>query len=151
MLRALCGRVVLAAVLAAGTGCSSFMRLPDGFLRLGDKDDFQAVTGDDARLWAREFYDPNTASLGFWAQALQHEFVHQRGYEVVAVGDIASKRRTAGVWIECATHVGGERVGYLIGLWVDGNFIRVVEFVAREDVFAARVDAVRQTFSTVRW
>jgi hypothetical protein len=144
-------RAVAVVALALCAACSVSMRLPDDYLRLEDREDLQAITGDDARIWAREFYDANAAPLAFWAQALEHDFVQQRGYEVIAKGSIAGRRRAAGSWIECAAAVGGERVGYLIGIWVDGNWIRVVEFAARSEVFAARVDAVRQMLPTVRW
>ena len=39
------------------------------------------MTGDDARVWVRRFQDPNGADLAFWAEALEHDFVDQRGYD----------------------------------------------------------------------
>ncbi|MBL9078456.1 MAG: hypothetical protein JNL08_13185 [Planctomycetes bacterium] len=141
--------VLLGCLSAAGCGIS--MRLPQDFLRLETDGDLRAVTGDDGRIWARVFHDDNTASLAFWSQALEHDLVDQRGYERIARGEFDGRRGAAGVWLECAANVRGERVGYLIALWVDGNDVRTVEFAARADVFAERIEAVRAALPTVRW
>lgn len=140
------------AVLALLTSaCATSMRLPKDFLLLEHCDDLRAVTGDDARIWARELEDENEAPLAFWAAAVEHDLVEQRGYELVAKGEIEGKRSAAGVWLECAVNVRGERIGYLLGLWVRGHEVRVVEFTARAEVFAARVDDVKKALPTVRW
>ena len=145
-------RAALLVVLASfAAGCSVSMQLPKDFLELRDGDELQAVTGDDARLWARVFEVDHAASLAFWSEAVEHDFVHQRGYEVVGRGAIEGKRSAAGVWWECAANVRGERIGYLLALWVAGDEVRVVEFAARAEVFAARLDAVKQALPSVRW
>lgn len=141
--------LVILALLAAA--CSVSMRLPKDFLRLEGRPDLQAVTGDDARIWVREFEDDNEASLAFWAAAVEHDLGKERGYELIAKGEIEGKRGAAGVWFEFAANVRGERIGYLLGLWVDGHDVRVVEFAARAEVFAARVDEVKKALPTVRW
>jgi hypothetical protein len=141
----------LAVLALFAQACSISMRLPKDFLRLEHRGDLQAVTGDDARIWAREFEDENEAPLPFWAAAVEHDLVQQRGYELIAKGDIEGKRGTGGVWLECAANVRGERIGYLLALWVRGHEVRVVEFTARAEVFAARVDEVKQALPTVRW
>lgn len=113
-------------------------------------EDFRAVTGDDARVWLRRFRDPNGADLEFWVQALQHDFVQQRGYELIGDGDVRDADGRRGHWFECATNVDGERVGYLIALWAEDGDVVVVEFGARGAVFEARVDEVRRALRTVR-
>ncbi len=145
------GAALAALALFAGA-CSISMRLPKDFLRLESRGhDLQAVTGDDARIWAREFRDANEAPLSFWAAAIEHDLVQQRGYELVAKGEVEGKRGAGGVWLECAANVRGERIGYLIGLWVHGREVRVLEFTARAEVFAARIDEVKKALPTVRW
>lgn len=150
-MRALLRPTVVALLSMAAASCGITMRLPQDFLRLEDRGDLQAVTGDDARLWAREFSDPNEAPLAFWAAAVEHDLVQQRGYELVGKGEVEGRRGAAGIWLECAANVDGDRIGYLLALWVHGRDIRVVEFAARAEVFAARVDEVRKALPTVRW
>ncbi len=144
---ALRGALLLLSLLAGA--CATPIHLPKDFLELTDRSDFQAVTGDDARIWIRELTDPNEASLDFWATALEHDFTKQRGYELVKKGDVKAHGAT-GRWFECAANVRGERIGYLVALWVSGHDLTVVEFAARAEVFAARVEAVRTALKTVR-
>lgn len=139
---------VLAFALMAA--CAAPIRLPGEFLVLGDSDEFRAVTGDDARVWIREFEDPNAAALSFWTTALEHDFVQQRGYDLVGKGDVKNRSGETGAWFECGANVGGERIGYLVAIWVRGRVVQVVEFAARADVFAARVESVRAALTTVR-
>lgn len=131
-------------------GCATQIDLPKDFLQLSDGVQFQAVTGDDARVWIRDFEDPDAASREFWAQAVEYDFVQQRGYELIAKGEVKNRSGAAGDWFECAANVGGERVGYLVAVWVSGTKIKVVEFAARDEVWKARVESVRAALRTVR-
>lgn len=142
--------VLLLATAVLGGACATPIQLPKDFLRLEDRGDFQAVTGDDARVWVREFEDPNEASLTFWAAAVEHDFTQQRGYDLVSKGTVKNKKGREGAWFECAANVRGERIGYLVAIWVRGNDVHVVEFAARAEVFAARVESVRAALETVR-
>jgi hypothetical protein len=144
---------VRAALLLAGAllaSCAATMELPKDFLRLKDGGDFRAVTSDDARVWIREFDDENEGPLAFWAETLEHEFTQQRGYELVGKGDAQNAENRPGRWFECTANVRGDRVGYLVAIWVDGETITVLEFAARTEVFAARVESVRTALRTVR-
>ncbi|MCC7063548.1 MAG: hypothetical protein IT456_12140 [Planctomycetes bacterium] len=130
--------------------CATQMDLPKDFLQLSESEQFRAVTGDDARVWIREFEDENAASREFWAQAVEYDFVQQRGYELIAKGEVKNRSGVAGDWFECATNVGGARYGYLVAIWVSGTNIKVVEFTARDEVWKARVESVRAALRTVR-
>ncbi len=146
-----CSHVVALLVTAlAASGCTTPIRLPKDFLELKSSGDFRAVTGDDARVWVREFEDPNSASLAFWSTALEHEFTQQRGYDLVGKGAVKNRDGEDGAWFECATNVEGRRVGYLCAVWVDGGEVQVVEFAADAEIFAARVEGVRTALKTVR-
>jgi hypothetical protein len=125
------------------------MDLPKDFLELEGRSDFQAVTADDARVWIRQFSDRNEAPLAFWVGVLEHEFTHKRGYELVKKGDVNASLGT-GNWFECVANVRGERIGYLVALWASDGEITVVEFAARAEIFAARVDGIREALTTVR-
>jgi len=147
--RSLVRSLLLLACAVLGA-CAVPMDLPKEFLRLQDSADFRAVTGDDARVWLRRFDDANAATLEFWTQALEHDFRLQRGYELVGKGEVKNRDGQGGRWFECSANVRGERVGYLVAIWVDGTEITVVEFAARAEVFKARVEAVRTALGTVR-
>lgn len=146
----LAAQAAMLLLCVAASGCATArMDLPKDFLELEGRHDFQAVTADDARVWIRRFTDRNEAPLAFWIGVLEHEFTTKRGYEVQKQGDVSASLG-AGKWFECAANVRGERIGYLVAVWASGSDITVVEFVARAEVFATRVDDVRAALTTVR-
>lgn len=140
-----------AFLLVVAGACRAPVQLPPDFVQLEDYDDFTAVTGDDARFCLREFEAAQAAPLDFWAQAVEFDFTQQRGYQLVGKGDLTNRDGRGGRWIECLANVAGERVGYLVAVWVDGAAVHVAEFAAREDAFKARVEAVRAALTTVSW
>src|SRR5262249_28986289 len=146
----------LLAALAFAS-CRSSMTLPKDFLQLQDASDYQALTVDEARVWVRTFRDPDEGELEFWAKTLQHDLVEQRGYEPTGSGDAKDASGRAGRWFEFRTHVDGERVGYLIAVFVlpkkvplfSSQHVCTVEYTAREAVFVTRLDAVRAALATL--
>ncbi len=142
-------RWLLLFAVAQLAACAATMELPKDFLRLQEGGDFRAVTSDDARVWIRKFDDANAATVEFWAEALANDFT-QRGYEPVDKGEVTNRDGRPGRWFECAANVRGDRIGYLVALWVDGKTITVAEFAARAEVFKARVESVRAALGTVR-
>ena len=136
--------------LLFAAACATPIQLPKDYLELRGRDGFQAVTGDDARVWIREFETRERAPLTFWATALEHDFVEQRGYDLVERGEVKNRNGRAGNWFECTANVRGERIGYLVAVWVDGDDVQVVEFAAKADVFAARVETMKAALRTVR-
>ena len=145
--------VLLLALAFTAAACATPIELSRDFVALAGHDsgsDFRAVTGDDARVWLRRFDDPNEADLAFWAQALEHDFERQRGYDIVGKGDVMDADKNRGRWFECTANVDGERIGYLIAVWAGDGEVLVVEFAARGDVFAERVNSVRRALRTVR-
>ncbi len=135
---------------------SAPMKPPADFVVLKDRGEgFRAVTADDARLRVRDLAEPTEGGIAFWADTLRADLV-QRGYELMASGEVKNVAGTAGQWHEFAANVQGERIGYLVAVWVieptlpwRDDILRVVEFAARDDVFKARVDAVRAALTTV--
>jgi hypothetical protein len=147
----------LFAALLSCAGCGTTMTLPKDFLQLQEASDYRAVTVDDARLWVRKFKDPDEGELDFWAKSLQHDLVEQRGYEPTGSGETKDGSGHAGRWFEFRTNVAGERVGYLIAVFVlpkglpvfSSQHLCTVEYTAREAVFVARLDAVRAARATL--
>jgi len=129
--------------------CAAPLQLPPGFLVLHEGDgDHRAVSGDDARVWYRRFEGNHDAGREFWRTAVEFEFLQQRGYELVGQGVVRDRDGNEGDWLECVANVGGERVGYLVAVWVHGETIHVVEYGARAAVYAVHVEQVRAALAT---
>jgi hypothetical protein len=145
-------------LLLLATACASPMTLPKEFVELKDPGEgYRAVTSDDARLRVRDLAEPTAGGVEFWAETLRSDLVQQRGYEPVDAGEVRNQAGVAGRWYQFAANVAGERVGYFVAVWVvdpwwplSPPFLRVVEFAGRDEVFRARLDAVRAALATVR-
>lgn len=154
--RTLASLLVLLWVAAA---CAVPMTVPNGFSQLRERGPFQATTPDDAVLCVRDVVDPTVgADAKFWIDALRADFVGQRGYLEVGGGEIQDQAGVGGRWLECTANVRGEKVGYLVAVWMrrgglfdSGDpYLQVVEFAAREPVYTARIEAVKKALATVR-
>lgn len=152
-------RAMLASLLSLfAVACAAPMTLPKEFVELKDPGDgYRAVTSDDGRLRLRDLDDPTEGGVEFWADTLRLDLVQQRGYEQVDAGEVKNREGATGRWFQFAANVQGERVGYLVAVWVvdpwwptSPKFLRVVEFAARDEVFRARLEAVRAALATVR-
>jgi hypothetical protein len=159
-MRALPASLVCALLLPCGA-CKIAMRLPAEFLQLEHAVGYQAVTADDARVWVRQFADPDEGSVDFWTGALKEDLLRNRGYQLVDQGTVRDAAGREGRWLQCTATVDGERFGYLSavfvlpggwfsshGLFTD-NKVRVCEFTAREELFARHLEAVRAAIATL--
>ena len=151
--------LVLSLVLLASCASSTTMQLPPDFAQLLHRADFRATTSDDAVLQVHEVLDPTVKSEPkFWIDALRSDFVGQRGYVETGAGEVTDGEGALGQWVEFSGGLRGEKVGYLVAVWVrsGGLFglgaarLRVVEFGGREAVYGARVEAVKKALATVR-
>jgi len=143
-------RLWVGAALLLAAACSTPIKLPSSFVQLRDDGEgFRAVTSDDARVWVRRMYEPTLGDIAFWAETLKRDFVDERGYELVGEGEAANAAGETGRWIEVTANVQGDRVDYLVAVWVDGNWLKVVEFAAAHDVYVERVEAVKAALATV--
>lgn len=149
--------LVLSLVLLAG--CATTMELPSDFSQLRHSANFRATTSDDAVLQVQEVLDPTMKSEPkFWIDALRSDFVGQRGYVETGAGEVTDGEGAVGQWVEFSGGLRGEKVGYLVAVWVrrGGLFglgkarLRVVEFGGREAVYGVRVEAVKKALATVR-
>lgn len=146
------------AALLFGAACAAPMKLPKEFVELRDPGEgFRAMTSDGARLRLRDLAEPTDGGAEFWADTLRIDLVQQRGYQQLDAGEVKNANGEPGRWLRFAANVDGERYGYFVAVWaVDpwwplaSNYLRVVEFSGREDVFAPRLDAVREALATVR-
>jgi hypothetical protein len=145
------------SLLAFAAACAAPMTPPPDFIELQDQGEgWRWITADDARLRVRDLAEPTHGAIAFWAETLRADLL-QRGYEPVDAGEVRNAAGEAGRWQQFAANVQGERIGYLIAVWVRTSWlpgrddrVRVVEFAARDEVFRARIDAVRAALATVR-
>jgi hypothetical protein len=151
-------RCLFLLVWIAAAACAAPMPVPKEFVELKDYGyGWRAITSDDARLRVSDQTEPTEGGIEFWAETLRLDLVNQRGYEQVATGEVQNAAGTTGRWYQFAANVRGEKVGYLVAVWVvdpwwplSSNFLRVAEFAARDEVFKARLEVVLASLSTVR-
>jgi len=133
------------------------MTVPGDFLALDTPgSEVKATTSDEARLWVREFSDPDSGTARFWADTLRHEFVEKRGYTLLHTAPVRDGAGREGVEMRFATTVDGTPRGYLVALFVvesslpwQSNSIRVVEFVSERSGFDKYVDSVHEAIATL--
>ena len=137
------------------TACSSpRMELPSGFLEIqAPGGEFKATNPDEARLWIRDFEDPDEGALDFWSETLTKDFTRNRGYVLEESFEVRTREGVPGRAHEFSARIDGEPHHYLIALFViegfSGTTIRVVEFSARDDVFDAAVGGIREKLTSV--
>ena len=151
-------RLAAILLLVFATACAAPITLPKGFVELRDGGQgYRAVTSDGARLRVRDLTEPTGGGVEFWTETLRLDLVQQRGYQQIDAGEVKDAAGEPGQWLRFAANVDGERFGFLVAVWshdpwwpLASNYLRVVEFTAREEVFAAHVEAVQQALATVR-
>ena len=115
-MRALRSLPLVALLLAAA--CAAPMRPPADFVVLQDAGEgFRAITSDDARLRVRDLAEPTKGGLDFWTDTLAQDLV-ARGYERKDQGEVKNAAGRTGRWLAFAANVQGEKVGYLVAVWV---------------------------------
>ena len=66
--------------------------VPDGFVLLkSSRDELQAISPDDARVWYREFDVSNDASLDFWTKAVRTHLVEHQGCRLVDESEVSAE------------------------------------------------------------
>ncbi|MFN6194337.1 MAG: hypothetical protein ACK5BN_11015 [Planctomycetota bacterium] len=155
-----CRRVLFAVASFAAlfaAACAAPMQPPTGFVVLEDPGEgFRAITSDDARLRVRALAEPTKGGLDFWVDTLAQD-LGARGYERKDQGEVKNAAGRTGRWLAFAANVQGEKVGYLVAVWVveptlpwGAPLLRVAEFAAVDAVFQARVEAVKAALATVK-
>jgi hypothetical protein len=155
-----CRRVLSVVALSTAlfaAACAAPMQPPADFVVLKDPGEgFRAITSDDARLRVRDLAEPTKGGLDFWVDTLAQD-LGARGYERKDQGEVKNAAGGIGRWLTFAANVQGEKVGYLVAVWVveptlpwGAPFLRVAEFAAVDAVFQARVEAVKAALATVR-
>jgi len=156
--RFLRARSALALVLLLlAPACALSMTVPGDFLALDTAGcEVKATTSDEARLWVRDFCDPDDGSAKFWADTLRHDFVTKRGYTLLERRDVRDGAGRDGIEMRFSTTVDGAARGYLIAVFVipgtlpwASNSVRVVEFVSDRGGFDKYVDAVHASIATL--
>ena len=140
-------RVDLALVLADFRGgrvgekaCVSDVVVPDGFAAFKVKKHIAAVSPDDVVFRVRTLRNKPPADLAFWTEALRTRLV-QAGYTLLSEGDV-SAANAKGHLLELVAPDGQKDARWMIGLFVDGKDIVVVEAAGEASKAMARRDAI---------
>lgn len=146
--------LLIVAALPLGS-CAIQMDLPQEFLVLQTSgDQLKATTPEDARVWVREFADPDGGTLDFWAATLKNDLIDNRGYRLQREDDVQDGSGRPGRLMELLATVGGEQQGYLVAVFtvpgMFGDSVRVLEFAARKEVYDRHVESVRAAISTLQ-
>jgi hypothetical protein len=141
-------------VAVAASSCVT-METPKTFLVIDrGTAELKATTPDDDRLWVRTFDDDVKGDLSFWRDALKNDLVKNRGYTLLSEGTATDASGAQGAELVLEATVDGRAYQELVALFVYegalGNTIRVVEFVAEKDRFAAQLDDVRASVRTMK-
>jgi hypothetical protein len=69
------------------------VKVPDGFLLVkSSRDELQAISPDDARVWHRAFPVSKDADLEFWAKAIRTHLVEHQGCRLIDESNIRSEK-----------------------------------------------------------
>ena len=125
---------------------------PTGFLKVaGGGHELKAIAPDDSLYWLREFRDGMRGDFDFWSEALENEFVDQRGYTLLEKRSL-QWNGVPGVEFLFEVTAAGRARRYLVTLATRrgtlANTIRVAEYVADKEVFEEHVAAVRAALGT---
>ncbi len=128
------------------------MDVPSPFLQLETgSHELKATTPDDARLWVREFDDPDEGDLSFWNDALHHDLT-ARGYRTLGDAEqVRDAAGTLGTLRSYAVAIDGTEHGYFAATFVlpGGGTVRIAEFIAPRERFDTLLDAVRASLATL--
>ncbi|NOY26144.1 MAG: DUF4349 domain-containing protein [Oligoflexia bacterium] len=114
---------------------------PTGFAPFHGARRFQAVSPDGVAYRVRSVRNQPRSDLAFWREALKNR-MEGAGYHVEADQDVLSADGSPGVLLELGAANGEQDQTYLVGLFVDGARLVIVEATGRADRFAQRRDAV---------
>jgi hypothetical protein len=140
-------RVDLALVLADFRGgrvsekaCVADVVIPDGFAAFKVKKHIAAVSPDDVVFRVRTLRNKPPADLPFWTEALRTRLV-QAGYTLLSEGELPAAN-AKGHLLELVAPDGQKDARWMIGLFVDGRDIVVVEAAGEASKAMARREAI---------
>lgn len=113
---------------------------PDGFAAFGKDSRFQAVSPDDVAYRVRSAENDPEADLAFWSEAMRVR-MEAAGYHLVEQLDVEAGGRK-GVVLDLGAANGEQDQAYMVGLFVDGGWLVIVEATGQAERFAGRREAV---------
>ena len=140
--------VAILGVLAAG--CTGY-RLPAGYVKVEPPWDarFKAVSADGSALTYRTEENPKNGNLAFWEKAVTNRLVEVGGYQRTDRQDIHNKNGLAGVQMTFSYAQVGVDYVYVLGLYVRGDRLHVLEAAGPKDKFAADLPEIHKAI--IEW
>lgn len=118
---------------------------PEGFAAWKKRGRFQAVSPDDVVMRVRSAKNKPYAALTYWQEALRNR-MKDAGYTIVSESNVSASG-VPGVVLELGAANGEQDQTYLIGLFVDGRHLLIVEATGETTRFRARRDAIMAAIS----
>ncbi len=138
----------LAALLSL-TACQGFKaQAPAGFAAYDDTTPFRAVSPDGVVFRVREDDNDPEEDLSFWCEALKKRML-DAGYAFVREDAIKAQDHE-GYVLELAAPIGMTDYAYLVGVFVRGSELVVVEASGEVTRFAARRESVLQAIAALQ-
>ncbi len=128
---------------------------PKHFLIVQEElDQIKALSSDEARFWVREFKDANQGDLAFWSEAIQEEFVKNRGYLSISEEKIQDGTGREGTLLTFESTLNGVPHRYLFAMFVipgwSANTIRVAEYLAPVEIYEKYEVSIEQSIRSLR-
>lgn len=120
---------------------------PDGFAPYGKPGRFQAVSPDDVIYRVRSAKNKPVADLDFWVEALRGRMV-AAGYKLVGEQAVTANG-LAGHVLELGAANGEQDQAYVVGLFVHGRRLVLVEATGEAQRFAAHRQAVLDAIGAI--
>lgn len=114
---------------------------PQGFAAYDKPARFQAISPDDVAYRVRSAKHDPQADLPFWTEALRNRMV-AAGYHLDSEQTVKSADGSPGVVLELGAANGEQDQTYLVGLFVDGGRLVIVEATGEAERFKARREAI---------
>ncbi|MBI4881073.1 MAG: hypothetical protein HY812_15660 [Planctomycetes bacterium] len=143
--------LLLLALAAAAAACAAPPAPADFLVVDSGRGEVKAIAPDDSLFWVRQFKDGMRGDFAFWAEALEKEFVENRGYTLLEKRPV-KWNGAPGVELLFEVSAAGRARRYLATMAVaPGSFastIRVAEYVADKERFGEHLGAVRAALGT---
>lgn len=146
-------RLLLLAALLALVDCAVTQpTTPLGFAAYTAAGDgaFRAVSAEGVVYRVRREPNPGEASLAFWKEALAAR-MRGAGYALIAEEALADAGDEPGTLLDLAAPLGTRSYGYLVGLFVRGDTLVIVEASGEREALGARRGSLIAAIRTSRF
>lgn len=144
---------LIGLTLVSAAGCSQRISPPAGYVQVRDPApyDFKAVApAGNAIAHTRHPNEQADADLSFWSAAVEHQKVAIDGLKLVNRSPVKSQSGRDGTLLEFEVGAGAQHLTYLIGLFVDADYVDVIEAAGPAEKMAADRDKLSTAIASLK-